>query len=153
MGLYKSAILTFTLASLSFHSFAQDYKKNSGPRFSKEEMHKFLLVKSKNQRSKAIGAVVLGPILTGVGVYLSNKDPFTISGGSGSSISVRESNTAIIGKIIGTTGIITTLSSIPFFISAGKTKKEAMLVLPDESVSYLNKRVAVLSLGLHIVFR
>ena len=152
MRLYKSAIITFTFASLSFHSFAQDHKKNSGPRFSKEEMHEFLLAKSISQRSRAIGAVVLGPLLTGVGVYLANKEPFTISGGGGGSISVRESNTAIIGKMICTTGIITTLSSISFFISAGKAKKEAMLILSDESISYLNQRIAVPSLGLHITF-
>jgi hypothetical protein len=95
----------------------------------------------------------LGPIRTGAGVYLSNKDPFTVSGSGSGSISVRESNTAIIGKIIGTTGVITTLGSIPFFTSAGKAKKEAMLALSDESISHPNERIAVPSLGLHIAFR
>jgi len=120
-----------------------------GHRFSKEEMNEMLLYHAKKQKSKAIGALIVGPIVTGFGIYLSNKDPYTISQ-SGSSITIRENKTVVIGKVIGTTGILTTLTSIPLFILAGKAKREAKLVLSDQSTSLLRSRIAVPSLGILI---
>jgi hypothetical protein len=120
-----------------------------GHRFSKEEMNEMLLYHAKKQKSKAIGALIVGPIVTGFGIYLSNKDPYTISQ-SGSSITIRENKTVVIGKVIGTTGILTTLTSIPLFILAGKAKREAKLVLSDQSTSLLRSRIDIPSVGILI---
>jgi hypothetical protein len=120
-----------------------------GHRFSKEEMNEMLLYHAKKQKSKAIGALIIGPIVTAFGIYVSNKDPYTISQ-SGSSMTIRENKTVVIGKVIGTTGILTTLTSIPLFILAGKAKREAKLVLSDQSTSFLRSRITVPSFGIQI---
>ncbi|HJW18037.1 MAG TPA: hypothetical protein VJ499_12985 [Flavisolibacter sp.] len=120
-----------------------------GHRFSKEEMNEMLLYHAKKQKSKAIGALIIGPIVTAFGIYVSNKDPYTISQ-SGNSMTIRENKTVVIGKVIGTTGILTTLTSIPLFILAGKAKREAKLVLSDQSTSMLRSRITIPSFGIQI---
>jgi len=128
---------------------AQDYKNLPGHTFSKEDQIDFLLFEIKKQKTKAIGALVLGSALTGTGVYLMNKDPYELSG-AGGYYSLRESKNLVIGKIICAAGIGTALASIPLFISAGKARKELKLLMKDETTSFLYRRIAVPSFCLQV---
>ena len=96
-------------------------------------------------------ALVAGPVLTGVGAYLM-KDSYEIVGSGGGYMAIRESGTTTAGKIICAAGIATTLTSIPFFIAAGKAKREARLMMRDESTTYLGKRISVPGISLQIRF-
>jgi hypothetical protein len=149
MQLKRSVLLALCFIFFGLPSISQVYKNLPGHRFSKEEMSEMLLDHAKKQKSKAIGALIVGPILTGLGVYLGNKDAYSISQ-SGGYITFRERQTVVIGKVIGTTGILTTLTSIPLFIFAGKAKREAKLILTEQSSSFLSSRIAVPSLGIQV---
>jgi len=145
MRFIKSTVLAFALA-LSSSASAQNYKTQPGPHLSKEETSYILLDKSRKQKTKAIAALVAGPILTGAGIYLIKHSPDRVVAGP-NYLYVEENKNARIGAVIAATGVLTTLSSVPLFISAGRAKREAKLVLSDQTATILNRRISVPSLG------
>ena len=148
--LSKTCLFLFVLFAFSFSSYAQDYKNNPGYRFSKEDMHDLLLDKSKSLKTKAVIALTAGPVLTGIGAYIASKNGPTINFTGGGYVTVRNSNGSVIGGSIGALGIITTLSSIPLFISSAKAKREAALILKNEPTGLLNKKISVPGLSLRV---
>jgi|GEM_PF-6004436 len=130
--------------------FAQSFKDRPGYRFSNEDMHDILMEKSRSQKTKAIVALATGPVLLGAGIYIAQKNGPTLSGSGGGSFTVRENNVGVLGASIGVLGLATTISSIPLFISSSKAKKEATLLLKNESTGYINQRVSLTSLSLQI---
>ena len=133
----------------SFVSFGQNYKTNPGHRFTKEEMREFLLDKSKQQKTKAYVALIGGPVLTASGLLLFNREPSVVVAGNGW-IQVRDSPSGTAGSIIAAAGVITTLTSIPLFISSARSKREAQLLLKEESTSFLNKQISIPGLTLRV---
>ncbi len=146
MRLFKSATIAFLPLFFCFSSFAQDFRKNPGYRFSKEDISDFLLYQSKKDKTKGIVTLVVGSVLTGTGIYLSNNGAEVSSSGG------RVIYPSSIGKAIGTAGLVTTFLSIPLFMSASKKKKEARLVFADQSTSFLNNKIAVPSAGVRLRF-
>lgn len=151
MHFIKSSVLALGLALSCSASMAQKYKTRTGPDLSKEEMRHILLDKSKKQKTAAFVALASGPILTGVGIYLIKHSPDRVVVGP-NYLYVEENKNGKIGAVIAATGILTTLSSIPLFISSGKAKREARLVFSDQSTTILNRRMSVPSLGWQISF-
>ena len=146
--LTKTFSLLFVLL-LTLSGFAQNFKDRPGYRFSNEDLHDILVEKSRSQKTKAIVALATGPVLLGAGLYIAQKNGPTLSS-SGGSISVRESNVGALGASIGVLGLATTISSIPLFISSSKAKKEAALLLKNESTGFINRKVSLTSLSLQI---
>ncbi len=137
-----------------FHSVAQVQQSLASRHLTKADLHEYLLYKSKKEKSKAIGTAIVGPVLTGVGIYLYNKENRTTGQGTGSLIGTQNNSSPakILGILIGSLGISTTISSIPLFISAANARRVAKLVLSDRSISYLNTRISVPSVGLNVNF-
>ena len=116
----------------------------------KEDLHEFLLYKSRQEKTKAIVTAVVGPLLTGTGIYLYHlKNTVTLPDGS-----LREKNSSarVLGLLIGSLGVSTTICSIPLFISAAETKKQAKLVLTQQPAAWLNRSVAVPGVALRVSF-
>lgn len=141
--LTRKTALLLLLAFLTRNVFAQDYKTNPGYRFTKEELHEIYLDKSKDQKKKAFIALSAGPVLTGIGIYIVNKSGPKLIPAGGGFYAVRSSNGELIGGLIGATGILTTASSIPLFISSTKYKKKAALLLTDQTTSYTTLKIFV----------
>lgn len=149
--LFLKLLLPILLIGLSFTSFCQDFKSNPGYKFSKEEMSEFLLHKSHQQKIKGRIALIGGPALTAAGILLFKREPSVVVGGNGW-LEVRNSPSATIGSVIAAAGVITTLSSIPLFISSARNKREAKLLLKEESTSFLNKQIRIPGIALRIEF-
>ena len=148
--LVKTLFLFLLLSSYSLSGFTQNFKTQPGYRFSKEDMHEILLEKSKSQKTKAIIAVISGPVLTGFGAYIASKSRPSLSFTGGGYVTIRKSTGEIAGACIGAFGVITTLTSIPLFISSARAKREAALVLREETTSFLNKKISVPGISLRI---
>jgi hypothetical protein len=117
-----SLVFVFLFTCASFSSFAQK-RERLGYKFSNEEIKEMLLYKSKQEKTKGIVALIAGPVMTAFGLHLIKKNHFVII--NGSSMSSGYNDGATVGYIISTTGIVTSLSSIAFFISSGRLKKRA----------------------------
>jgi hypothetical protein len=139
------ALLLFLLFGSAI--FAQDFRKNPGYRFSKQDISEFLLYQGQKEKKKGIIALVAGSILTGVGFYLSGTSDDTRVNGPG-----RVTYPSTVGKAIGATGLITGFLSVPFFLSSKRAKKEARLVLASLSGGHLNRRAMVPGLGFQLGF-
>jgi len=133
----------------TFSAFSQDFKTLPGYRFSKEDQHEILLEKSKSQKTKAIIAITGGPVLMGIGALIVSKSGPTLQP-VGGGFSVRKSDGEIVGGSIAAFGMITTLTSIPFFISSTKARREAALLLKNESTSFLKTEIAVPGITLRV---
>lgn len=118
----KSFILLIIIVLFSFHSFGQKPEKRSGYKFSPQEEAELLQFRSKQQKIKGLVALASGPLITATGIYIHNQS------------SNKTAND--LGSIVTAAGIITTLSSIPFFISSGRLKRQAQILLKNESVSF-----------------
>lgn len=79
---------------------------------------------------------VAGPILCGAGLYLLNKK------GPGNGLP-DTSPTKLYGALLGSLGLTLSITSYSLFVAAGKTKKEARLVLSTQTSTYLNRRFTV----------
>ena len=93
----------------------------------KEFSKDYFLQKSKKQKTAAW--ILLGG---GTAIAVGGFATFDSSWDSGS-----DSTTDIAG-VIGTVGFLTSLASIPYFISAGKNKKTAMSITFDYKPIYLS---------------
>lgn len=144
----KAVMIALSLLFFCHVSFCQNFRKNPGYRFSKEDVNEFLLYQSKKEKTKGIVTLIAGSVLTGIGVYISNNSP-AIS----SSNSRRVIYPSTIGKAVGTTGLVTTFFSIPFFMSASKSKKVARFVLSDQTTGFLNNKINVPSAGVQLNIR
>lgn len=87
----------------------------------------------------------IGPLLTGVGLYLLNKE-------TSAPTLQNNSPNQLYGTLLSSLGIVVSVSSISLFVSANKTKKQAQLLLSGEPVSFLYNRVPVLKIGVQIQF-
>jgi hypothetical protein len=144
MYVRRSIVLLLSLVVCCTCSFAQTQRAGELLRhLSKEDRHEYLLYKSKLEKSKAITMAVAGPILCGTGLYLLNKK------GPGNGLP-DTSPTKLYGALLGSLGLTLSISSYTLFVAAGKTKKEARLVLTAHSATYLNRRLAVA--GVQLIF-
>ena len=87
----------------------------------------------------------IGPLLTGVGLYLLNKE-------TSAPTLQNNSPNQLYGTLLSSLGIVVSVSSISLFVSANKTKKQAQLLLSGEPVSFLYNRVPVPKIGVQIQF-
>jgi len=106
-------------------------------------MHDFLLYQSNQAKSKAVGTAIVGPLLTGVGLYLLQKE--------NSANWQNDSPSKMYGAVLSSVGFVVSVSSIPLFISAGKIKREANLLLKGGSSAAFNNRF-IPQAGLQINF-
>lgn len=137
-------LLFASLLFCSFSSFAQSARNRELLRhLSREDMHDFLLYQSKQAKSKATGAAIVGPILTGVGLYLLQKE--------NSANWRNESPSKMYGAVLSSVGFVVSVSSIPLFISAGKIKREANLFFKAGSSAAFNNKV-IPAAGLQVNF-
>lgn len=147
----KVALVLFLLFFVGSRAVAQRDQAMAGRHLSKQDLGEFLLYKSKREKTKAMGLAVVGPVLTGMGLYLYNKksrEP--VPGGAG--LQEKRSPARLIGLLMGSLGITTTVCSIPLFISAASIKREARLVLSGPSTSSIHPRLALPGLGVQVNF-
>lgn len=144
-------LVIFFLFFVCSHAVAQREQSMASRHLSKEDLHEFLLFKSKREKTKAIGTAIAGPVLTGVGLYLYNKKTMEpLPGGSG--IQEKRSPARLIGLLMGSLGITTTVCSIPLFVSAASLKREARLVLTHQSTSVSSSSLALPGLSVQVSF-
>ena len=130
------------------NAIAQREQNGVSRHLSREDLHEYLLYKSKQEKTKAITTAIVGPLLTGTGIYLYNlKNTVTLPDGS---VQEKNSSARILGLLIGSLGVSTTLCSIPLFISAAETKKQAQLVLSHQSAAFLNRNSGLTGVGLRV---
>ncbi len=133
------------------NAVAQREQSIASRHLSREDLGEFLLYKSKREKSKAIGTAVAGPVLTGVGLYLYNKKTTeAVPGGTG--MQEKRSPARVIGMLMASLGITTTVCSIPLFISAASLKREARLVITSQSAAYNTSNIALPGVGLQVNF-
>lgn len=146
MKLVRTVLLVLSLVSYAFVSFAQTERSKLLLRhLSKEDRFAFLMYKSKHEKSKAIGAAVAGPVLSGFGLYLLGKEGSITNGQNDSPV-------RLYGVLLGSLGLMVSISSISLFCSAGKTKREAQLLLSTSSSVRVGTRLPVPGIGLRIRF-
>lgn len=150
MGFSKLMVVLSVLLFFCSTAVAQREQTMAGRHLSKEDLHEYLLYKSKGEKTKAITTAIVGPLLTGTGIYLYNLRNTTRS--PDGSLREKHSSARIFGLLIGSLGITTTICSIPLFLSAAETKREAKLVLSQQSAAYLNRNIAVPGVGLRVNF-
>lgn len=147
----KVALVFFLLFFSCCSAIAQRDQSMASRHLSKQDLGEFLLYKSKREKTKAIGTAVVGPVLTGIGLYLYNKKTMEpVPGAAG--MQEKRSPIRVIGLLMGSLGITTTVCSIPLFVSATSLKREARLVLSSQSSSYINSHLALPGLGVQISF-
>lgn len=123
-------LLCFVLAGSGLA--AQDYKHMVGHQFTKKEIHEFLLDKSNAYRSQAVRAAVAGPALIGVGIYLiSRYNAAPVRGATNAT----PNRSGEIGALVGVSGALISIYSIPLFILSHNTKKAAALILSNQAGS------------------
>ncbi|WP_121353329.1 hypothetical protein [Flavisolibacter nicotianae] len=146
MNLFRIAILVIGLVFCSHVSVAQTVRsKELLLHLSKEDRYAFLMYKSKSEKSKAIGAAIAGPVLSGLGLYLLGKE--------GPVPNVQnDSPTRLYGVLLGSLGLMVSISSISLFYSAAKTKRQAQLLLSATSTSQLTGEFLAPGLRIRIVF-
>ncbi|MDQ3279094.1 MAG: hypothetical protein M3Q06_12265 [Bacteroidota bacterium] len=150
MGCSKLMLLFFSLLFFCSNAIAQREQAIAGRHLSQEDLHEYLLYKSKREKTKAITTAVVGPLLTGTGIYLYTlRNTTRLPDGS---VQEKHSSARILGLLVGSLGISTTICSIPLFVSAAETRKEAKLVLSQQSAAYLNRAISVPGVGLRVNF-
>jgi hypothetical protein len=136
----KALLFSVFLPLLSLSSFAQDLRKLNGPSFSKEEMAHYLAYKSRQQRTRAVIALLSGPAITaaGLAVMLKN-EPLTKTGQN-------------FGFITCSAGLITTISSVPLYFSSVHNRRKARLLLKNEPTGFsrLPKGGGLTALGIGV---
>ncbi len=121
------------------------------PEFRKEAW----LAKSSELKSKAVLASIVGPVVGGVGLIIYLKQPaLAITGGVGPGVSVRENTSAtrVISGIAAGFGVATTLTIIPLHIGAAKAKRNANLIVTNESTGLLKNSITIQGIGLQVHF-
>lgn len=146
----KLLLLLIPFFLLSSQAVAQREQAIAGQHLSKKDLSEFLLYKSKREKTKAIVTVVAGPVLTGIGIYLYKKPNEPLPVGPG--MDEKRSPTRVIGILLASLGITTTVCSIPLFVSASSLKREARIVITDPPTVYRNRGVAWPGLGLQVSF-
>jgi hypothetical protein len=147
----KVVLVIFLLFFVCGHAVAQREQSMASRHLSKEDLREFLLFKSKREKTKAIGTAIAGPVLTGIGLYLYNKKTMeAVPGGAG--MQEKRSPARLIGLLMGSLGITTTVCSIPLFVSAAALKREARLVLSHQSTSYSSPYFALPGLSVQVNF-
>lgn len=146
MNLVRTVILVLSLVVCGHVSFAQTVRSKELLRhLSKEDRYAFLLYKSKSEKSKAIGAAIAGPVLSGFGLYLLGKEDPAPNWQN-------DSPARLYGILLGSLGIMVSISSISLFCSAAKTKKEAQLFLSATSTMQATGVFPAPGLRLRIAF-
>lgn len=134
MNRTRTFLLLLSLIACSTACEAQRLRQRELLRhLSTEDLNEYLLFRSQQTRSKAIGAAIAGPVLTGVGLYLLHQEQATDWR--------RESSTKMYGAVVSSIGFLVSVSSIPLFIAAGKSKHEAMLLLKAGSTAVVHHRL------------
>ncbi|NTS39563.1 hypothetical protein HRG84_01480 [Flavisolibacter sp. BT320] len=146
----KSLLLLLPLFLLCSQAVAQREQAFAGQHLSKKDLGEFLLYKSKREKTKAIVTVVAGPVLTGIGIYLYKKPNEPLPVGPG--MDEKRSPTRVIGILMASLGITTTVCSIPLFVSAASLKREARLVLTEPPTAFGNNGIPLPGLGLQVNF-
>ncbi len=146
----KSLLLLLPLFLLCSQAVAQREQAFAGQHLSKKDLGEFLLYKSKREKTKAIVTVVAGPVLTGIGIYLYKKPNEPLPVGPG--MDEKRSPTRVIGILMASLGITTTVCSIPLFVSASSLKREARLVLTEPPTAFRNNGIPLPGLGLQLNF-
>jgi hypothetical protein len=145
----KSALVVTILILANLSSFSQDYKANPGPRFSSEDVYDILVFKSKQQKTKGFIALIGGPAITAAGIMVSrNLERSRFTGFPVSSTTAKWD----IGNYVAVLGVITTLSSVPLFLSSAKYKRAANLLLTNQGTTFLDKKIPVPGISLRISF-
>lgn len=151
MNPIKVVLVFFFLFFIANPAIAQREQSLASRHLSKADLGEFLLYKSKREKTKAIGTAVTGPVLTGIGLYLYNKKTMeAVPGGAG--MQEKRSPVRMIGMLMASLGITTTVCSIPLFVSAASLKREARLVLSSQSTSYIHSNLALPGLGVQVNF-
>ncbi|MEI6947718.1 hypothetical protein V9K67_11035 [Paraflavisolibacter sp. H34] len=119
----KVLLFPLCVLVLSSPSFAQDLRKVKGFAFTNEELAHYLHYKSRQQRTKAWVALVSGPAITatGLAVILKNQE-----------LSKSGQNFFFIAA---SAGLVTTISSVPLYISSVQNRKKARLLLKNEATT------------------
>ncbi len=120
------------LSVITYSVFAQQYRPNTEPNISNEEMYELLMYKSRKQKTAAWISLAGGPVITAAGLIISVKN-------NSSSVfygDVNPNKSVDFGRIIAAVGVVSTLASIPLFLSASKYKQKAKLLLKNESTSF-----------------
>ena len=92
-----------------------------------------------------VGAAILGPLFSGIGLYLLNKEHATANWQD-------NSPSRMYGTLLTSFGVVLSVSSIPLFVSAGKTRREADLLLTAGYVTPFQSLVAAPGAGVRISF-
>jgi uncharacterized membrane-anchored protein YitT (DUF2179 family) len=148
--LYKPFMLALILMLLCATAFAQNTKHHRTFRLSKEDMRDLLLERADKEKTKGIIALISGPVLTGVGVYIISKHASDSRGALPGAFNGSGTYAGSIGTAIGVTGVLTTLLSIPLFMSASNAKKEARLIFTEQSTGCTFRKIAIRAVGLQL---
>jgi hypothetical protein len=154
MRLVRLAFLLLSLFLMRIGTSAQDYKHMVGHRFTNEEIKGFLLEKSTVYKTLAVKAAIAGPVLMGVGIYMIRRHNAAQgrTSGAGTINSYSQNRTGEIGALIGVSGTLLTIYSVPLFILSSTTKKQASLILSDQSACFHQANTPLPALGIQITF-
>ncbi|HET7897025.1 MAG TPA: hypothetical protein VFL47_05135, partial [Flavisolibacter sp.] len=96
-------------------------------------------------KANAVSAAILGPLFSGIGLYLLNKEHASANWQDNSS-------SRMYGTLLTSFGVVLSVSSIPLFVSAGKTKREADLLLTAGYATPFQNVVPAPGAGVRITF-
>jgi hypothetical protein len=152
MHLLRYSALLLCVFYFTLPSFSQPSVNYRQSLFSKEDQRDALLDQSRKLKTQAIIASVTGPLMAGVGFYMLSRESSVSLSGSGGYMSVRENTSAnrMFGTILAGVGCATTITILPLIIRSAKAKKQANLILSNQSTGFLKLRKPVPSLGLRI---
>ncbi|HET7897160.1 MAG TPA: hypothetical protein VFL47_05810 [Flavisolibacter sp.] len=146
MKLIRRIFLPFCFVFCCYGSYAQPVKtKDLVRHLSREDLHDYLLYQSKKEKANAVGAAILGPLFSGIGLYLLNKEHATANWQD-------NSPSKMYGTLLTSFGVVLSVSSIPLFVSAGQTRREADLLLTAGYTTPFQRIVAAPGAGVRITF-
>ena len=154
MRLVRLVFLLLSLFLMRTSASAQDYKHMVGHRFTNEEIKSFLLDKSTAYKTLAVKAAIAGPVLMGVGIYMIRRYNASLGrySGAGTVNSYSQSRTGEIGALIGVSGTLLTIYSVPLFILSSNTKKQASLILSDQTTGFHQATSLLPAIGILLTF-
>ena len=123
-------IVTLFISAVFFFQLVSGQKPDTTNLRSPQALHDFYMHRFHTKKTVAIVCLSGGIVVTAVGLLIAIEN--TVSAGSGN-------NTGRRGIGLSNIGFLTTLASIPLFISAGSSRRKARLALRGESVSFGNK--------------